>query len=65
VENRLTLLTEVARKIEEIKPEAVDRQLEEARKMPMKTDAEFKARQRMLDSAQAQRHLLARHGRAA
>lgn len=62
VENRLTLLTEVAKKIEDIKPDAVARQFEEAHKMPMKTDAEFKARQRMLDSAQAQRHLLARHG---
>jgi F-type H+-transporting ATPase subunit epsilon len=62
VENRLTLLTEVARKIEDLKADAVERQFEEARKMPMKTDAEFKARQRMLDSAQAQRHLLARHG---
>jgi F-type H+-transporting ATPase subunit epsilon len=66
VENRLTLLTEVARKIEEIDPAAVDRQLEEAHRMPMKTDAEFKARQRVLRSAQAQREILARHrGRAA
>ena len=65
VENRLTLLTEVARKIEEIDPAAVDRQLEEAHRMPMKTDAEFKARQRVLRSAQAQREILARRGRAA
>jgi len=65
VENRLTLLTEVARKIEEIDPEAVDRRLEEAHRMPMKTDAEFKARQRVLRSAQAQREILARRGRAA
>jgi F-type H+-transporting ATPase subunit epsilon len=62
VENRLTLLTEVARRIDEIKPEAVAKQLEEAHRMPMKTDAEFKARQRTLRSAQAQREMLARHG---
>jgi F-type H+-transporting ATPase subunit epsilon len=67
VENRLTLLTEVARRIEEIDPAAVERQFEEAHRMPMKTDAEFKARQRVLRSAQAQRQILARRvaGRAA
>ena len=62
VENRLTLLTEVAKRIEEIDPAAVERQLAEAHRMPMKTDAEFKARQRVLRSAQAQREMLARHG---
>jgi F-type H+-transporting ATPase subunit epsilon len=62
VENRLTLLTEAARKIEEIDPAAVEKQLAEAHSMPMKTDAEFKARQRVLHSAQAQRRLLARRG---
>jgi F-type H+-transporting ATPase subunit epsilon len=62
VENRLTLLTEVARRIEEIDPAAVERQFEEAHRMPMKTDAEFKARQRVLRSAQAQRQILARRG---
>jgi F-type H+-transporting ATPase subunit epsilon len=62
VENRLTLLTEVAKRIEEIKPADVERQLVEAHEMPMKTDAEFKARQRVLRSAQAQREILARHG---
>jgi F-type H+-transporting ATPase subunit epsilon len=62
VENRLTLLTEVAKRIEEIKPADVERQLAEAHGMPMKTDAEFKARQRVLRSAQAQREILARHG---
>jgi F-type H+-transporting ATPase subunit epsilon len=65
VENRLTLLTEVAKRLEEIDPAAIARQVEEAHRMPMKTDAEFKARQRVLDSAQAQRRMLARHGRAA
>jgi F-type H+-transporting ATPase subunit epsilon len=62
VENRLTLLTEVARKIEEIDPKAVEKQFEEAHAMPMRTDAEFKARQRVLRSAQAQRRILARRG---
>ncbi|MFL6260665.1 MAG: ATP synthase F1 subunit epsilon [Thermoanaerobaculia bacterium] len=62
VENRLTLLTEVARKIEEIDPAAVERQLAEAHSMPMRTDADFKARQRVLRSAQAQRQILARRG---
>jgi F-type H+-transporting ATPase subunit epsilon len=62
VENRLTLLTEVAKRIEEIDPAAIERQLAEAHRMPMTTDAEFKARQRVLRSAQAQREILARHG---
>ncbi|HSU82081.1 MAG TPA: ATP synthase F1 subunit epsilon [Thermoanaerobaculia bacterium] len=62
VEDRLTLLTEAARKIEEIDPAAIEKQLAEAHAMPMKTDAEFKARQRVLRSAQAQRHILARRG---
>jgi F-type H+-transporting ATPase subunit epsilon len=62
LENRLTLLTQVARKIEEIDPAAVEKQLAEAHAMPMKTDAEFKARERVLRSAQAQRRILARRG---
>jgi F-type H+-transporting ATPase subunit epsilon len=65
VENRLTLLTEVAKRLEEIDRAAIERQLAEAHQMPMVTDAEFKARQRVLDSAQAQRQMLARHGKAA
>ncbi len=62
VENRLTLLTQVAKKVEEIDPAAVEKQFAEAHGMPMKTDAEFKARQRVLQSAQAQRRILARRG---
>jgi F-type H+-transporting ATPase subunit epsilon len=62
VENRLTLLTQVARKIEEIDPAAVEKQFADAHAMPMRTDAEFKARQRVLQSAQAQRRILARRG---
>jgi len=65
VENRLTLLTEVAKRLEEIDRAAIERQLAEAHQMPMVTDAEFKARQRVMDSAQAQRQMLARHGKAA
>src|SRR3954465_10196908 len=37
VENRLTLLTEVAKKIEDIKPDAVERRAPEAPPMPRKT----------------------------
>ena len=48
VENRLTLLTEQAKRIEEIDRAAAERRLAEAHPMPMVTDAEFKARQRML-----------------
>src|SRR5262249_4349667 len=62
VENRLTLLTQVAKKIEEIDPAAVEKQLADAHSMPMKTAAECKARQRALQSAQAQRRILARRG---
>jgi F-type H+-transporting ATPase subunit epsilon len=62
VENRLTLLTEVAKRLEDLDAAAIARQIEEAHRMPMTTDAEFKARQRVLDSAQAQRLMLARHG---
>jgi F-type H+-transporting ATPase subunit epsilon len=65
VENRLTLLTEAAKRLEELDAAAIARQIDEAHRMPMKTDLEFKARQRVLDSAQAQRRMLARHGRAA
>ena len=62
VENRLTLLTEGAKRIEEIDAASVARQLEEAHGMPMVTDAEFAARQRVMRSAQAQSEILARHG---
>jgi F-type H+-transporting ATPase subunit epsilon len=65
VENRLTLLTEQARRIEEIDPAAVERALAEAHGMPMVSDADFAARQKALRSAEVQRHLLAKHGRAA
>lgn len=62
VENRLTLLTEQAKRIDEIDAAAVERALTEARAMPMVTDAEFAARQRAVRSAEVQQHLLAKHG---
>jgi F-type H+-transporting ATPase subunit epsilon len=62
VENRLTLLTEQAQRIDEIDPAAVERSLAEAHDMPTASEAEFTARQRALRSAEAQRHLLAKHG---
>lgn len=62
VENRLTLLTEQAKRIDEINPAAVERALAEAHTMPMVSEAEFTARQRALRSAEAQKHLLAKYG---
>jgi F-type H+-transporting ATPase subunit epsilon len=61
VEDRLTLLTEQAKRIDEIDPAAVERALAQAHEMPMTTDAEFAARQKALRSAEMQRHLLAKH----
>ena len=62
VENRLTLLTEQAKRIEELDAAAAERALEEARAMPMVTEAEFAAHQRAVRSAEAQQHLLAKYG---
>ena len=62
VENRLTLLTEQAKRIDELDAAAAQRALEAARAMPMATEAEFTARQRAVKSAEAQLHLLAKHG---
>lgn len=62
VENRLTLLTEQARRIDEIDAAAVERALAEARAMPMVSEAEFAARQKALRSAEVQKHLLAKYG---
>lgn len=57
VENRLTLLTEQAKAVEEIDRAAAERALAEAREMPMVTDAEFAARQRAIRRAETQIHL--------
>jgi F-type H+-transporting ATPase subunit epsilon len=58
VENRLTLLTEQAKAIEEIDRAAAERALAEARDMPMISDAEFAARQRAVRRAETQIHLV-------
>jgi F-type H+-transporting ATPase subunit epsilon len=57
VENRLTLLTEQAKAIEDIDPAAAERALAEAREMPMVTETEFAARQRAVRRAETQIHL--------
>lgn len=58
VDNRLTILTEQARAVEEIDREAARRALEEARSMPSVTDAEFAARQRAMKRAETQLRLV-------
>ena len=60
VENRLTLLTEQAKRVEEIDREGARRALAEAREMPMVGDAEFAARQRAMKRAEVQLHLTER-----
>jgi F-type H+-transporting ATPase subunit epsilon len=62
VDNRLTLLTEQARRIEEIDPAAAQRALEQAKTLPMVSDAAFAARQRAVKSAEVQLHLVSKHG---
>lgn len=54
VENRLTLLTEEARKPEEIDRATAQKALEEARAMAVRDDASFAARQRAVERARAQ-----------
>lgn len=62
VDNKLTLLTEQAKRIEEIDGAAARRALGAAREMPMTGEAEAAARQRAVKSAEVQLHLLAKHG---
>ena len=57
VENRLTLLTEQAKAVEEIDRAAAERALAQAQEMPSVTDAEFAARQRAIRRAETQIHL--------
>jgi len=64
VDNKLTLLTEQAKKIGEIDAAAAEKALAAARTMPMVTDAAFNARQHAVQSAQVQLHLVAKHGDA-
>jgi F-type H+-transporting ATPase subunit epsilon len=65
VENRLTLLTEQAKRIEEIDPAAAQRALAEARAMSAVGETAHANRERAIRSAQAQLHIAAKHGRAA
>ncbi len=64
VDNKLTLLTEQAKKIGEIDAAAAEKALAAARAMPMVTDAAFNARQHAVQSAEVQLHLVAKHGGA-
>ena len=54
VDNRLTLLTEQAKRPEEIDLKAAERALNEARALPMVSDAEFAARQKAVQRAEVQ-----------
>lgn len=54
VENRLTLLTEQAKKVEDLDRGTAERALEHARAMPNRDEAANNARQRAIDSAKAQ-----------
>jgi F-type H+-transporting ATPase subunit epsilon len=54
VENRLTILTEAAKRIDEIDRAAAQRALEEARALPTVSDADFAARQRAVRRAEVQ-----------
>lgn len=59
VDNRLTILTEQARRPEEIDRAAAERALATALAMPAGTDAEYAARERAMASARAQLRLAA------
>ena len=65
VENRLTLLTEQAKRLEEIDPAAAQRALAEARAMPAVGETAHANREKAIRGAQAQLHIVAKHGRAA
>ncbi|HXO20711.1 MAG TPA: ATP synthase F1 subunit epsilon [Thermoanaerobaculia bacterium] len=57
VENRLTILTEQAKSVEEIDRAAAERALAAAEEMPAVGDAAFAARQKALARARVQLHL--------
>jgi len=59
VDNRLTLLTEQAKRPEEIDRAAAERALTAARALPMVSDSEFAARQKAVQRAQVQIKLAA------
>ena len=54
VENRLTLLTEQAKSVNEIDRAAAERALDEARALPAKGETEIAARQRAVQRARVQ-----------
>ncbi len=54
---KLTILTEGARRPEELDLGEAEQEFEDARELPMLTDAEFEARQRALARARAARKL--------
>jgi F-type H+-transporting ATPase subunit epsilon len=61
VENRLTILTEVAKELDKIDRAAAERALSEAEAMKGVTESEFNLRQRALASARAQLRLVHRN----
>ncbi|MGH7486450.1 MAG: ATP synthase F1 subunit epsilon [bacterium] len=62
VDNKLTLLTEQAKRIEELDAAAAEKALNAARTMSMRSDSAFNARQHAVQSAEVQLHLVAKHG---
>lgn len=60
VDNRLTILTEVARQPDQIDRAAAEQALAAAAALPGRSDAEFSTRQRALASARAQLRLATR-----
>jgi F-type H+-transporting ATPase subunit epsilon len=62
VDNRLTLLTEQAKRAEEIDRAAAQRALAEAKATPMVTDAEFVAHQKAVKRAETQLKLVEETG---
>lgn len=60
VENRLTILTEQAKTVEELDRAAAARAEAEARQMPAATEAEATARERAVQSARAEQRLASR-----
>jgi F-type H+-transporting ATPase subunit epsilon len=60
VDNRLTILTEVARELDKLDRAAAERALADAKAMKGVTEVEWKARQRALASARAQLRLAPR-----
>jgi F0F1-type ATP synthase epsilon subunit len=60
VENRLTILTEQAKPVAELDRAAAERALVQARAMPSHDDTQYAARQRAIQSAEAQIRLASR-----